>query len=503
MADGFTDRFSTPDRRFGRVLLTFMALAFVALIAAAATIGWNTLRNQDYTAEVVHTLDVRQAIADVQVQLEQSETARRGYVLSGKPLFRTAFARTDGAIRPGLAQLTRLTADNPRQTARLSSIAVQFARLERLRAQSMALADAGALDVARRRFADDASVPTMRAIRYRLEAMASEEASLLVTRAERQRATTRLFFASLAVAAVLLGVVALLSLLVVFRNHRDLTGSRDALASLNDTLEDQVAERTADLSRANEEIQRFAYIVSHDLRSPLVNVMGFTSELAAAADPLAALVDRVEAERPDLLSDDARLAAREDLPEAIGFIRTSTQKMDRLINAILRLSREGRRIITPERIDPAALVDTIAGSIQHLLDARGVTLVVERPMPMLVTDRLALEQILSNLVENASKYLQPGRPGTITVSAREQRGRVIVAVADNGRGIDPRDHQRVFDLFRRSGAQDQPGEGIGLAHVRALAYRLGGTIDVESELGQGATFRLNLPAAYDQQDSKP
>jgi len=79
--------------------------------------------------------------------------------------------------------------------------------------------------------------------------------------------------------------------------------------------------------------------------------------------------------------------------------------------------------------------------------------------------------------------------------------RVILSVIDNGRGIDPRDHQRVFDLFRRSGSQDQPGEGIGLAHVRALAYRLGGTIDVQSTLGEGATFRLNLPALLAIQDA--
>jgi signal transduction histidine kinase len=77
---------------------------------------------------------------------------------------------------------------------------------------------------------------------------------------------------------------------------------------------------------------------------------------------------------------------------------------------------------------------------------------------------------------------------------------VIVSVADNGRGIDARDHQRIFDLFRRSGQQDQPGEGIGLAHVRALAYRLGGTIDVDSALGEGSTFRLNLPATFSSQD---
>jgi signal transduction histidine kinase len=229
--------------------------------------------------------------------------------------------------------------------------------------------------------------------------------------------------------------------------------------------------------------------------------MGFTAELAAAAVPLAELVDRAEAEAPHILTEDARLAAREDLPEAIGFIRTSTQKMDRLINAILKLAREGRRTIAPEHIDPAQLVDTILGAMQHIVDDRGAVVRVERPMPGIVTDRLALEQILSNLIENATKYLKPGRPGEIVVKGHTERGRVILSVVDNGRGIDPRDHQRVFDLFRRSGAQDQPGEGIGLAHVRALAYRLGGTIDVQSTLGDGATFRLNLPTHMTIQDA--
>jgi signal transduction histidine kinase len=102
--------------------------------------------------------------------------------------------------------------------------------------------------------------------------------------------------------------------------------------------------------------------------------------------------------------------------------------------------------------------------------------------------------VLSNLIENAVKYLKPGRPGQITVRGHQVGGRVIYEVQDNGRGIDPKDHERIFELFRRSGVQDQPGEGIGLAHVRALAYRLGGLITCESALDQGATFRLSLPA---------
>jgi signal transduction histidine kinase len=502
MAVRIPQRLSVREGRIGQVLIGFMALGFVALLAAALAIGGLVSRNQQFTAAVTHTQEVRQAIADVQIQIEQSETARRGYLLDGKPLFREAFDRTSAAIGPRLTQLRAITADNSRQTGRIDTLRSRLARLQRVRALSLALVETGRIAEARDLFSGDASVPLIRGIRYRLQAMASEEHKLLLIRTHRQQQATALFFTVAGAAAILLVIVAIVSLIVVRRYTSDLSTSRDELRSFNERLEEEVAERTADLSRANEEIQRFAYIVSHDLRSPLVNVMGFTAELATAAAPLAELVDRAEAEAPHILTEDARLAAREDLPEAIGFIRTSTQKMDRLINAILKLSREGRRTIVPESIDPAQVVDTIVGSIRHLIDDRGATVRVERPMPMVFTDRLALEQILSNLIENATKYLQPGRPGEIVVRGHSERGRVILSVVDNGRGIDPRDHQRVFDLFRRSGTQDQPGEGIGLAHVRALAYRLGGTIDLSSTLGDGATFRLNLPANPAIQDFK-
>jgi signal transduction histidine kinase len=170
--------------------------------------------------------------------------------------------------------------------------------------------------------------------------------------------------------------------------------------------------------------------------------------------------------------------------------------MDRLINAILRLSREGRRTIAPEPVALTPLAAAIADGIRHLIDDRGAVVEVAPDMPTLVTDRLALEQILSNVVENALKYLSPKRPGLIRIAARTHGARVAITVADNGRGIAPRDHERVFDLFRRSGLQDQPGEGIGLAHVRALAYRLGGTISVSSELDAGATFTIDLPKEF-------
>ncbi|MFL4998377.1 MAG: sensor histidine kinase, partial [Microvirga sp.] len=254
-----------------------------------------------------------------------------------------------------------------------------------------------------------------------------------------------------------------------------------------------LAERVTELDAANEEIQRFAYIVSHDLRAPLVNVMGFTSELEGAQAEIERFYRNVRQANSNLISPEIRAAIESDLPEAIGFIRSSTVKMDKLIRAILKLSREGRRVLAPESIDMAQLLEAQRHSVAHQLHERSAILLIE-PLPDLTSDRLAIEQIFGNLIDNAVKCLHPSRPGRIAVRGRHLGANVIYEIEDNGRGIDPKDFERIFDLFRRSGVQDQQGEGIGLAHVRALVRRLGGTISVSSRLGEGSIFTVVLPS---------
>jgi PAS domain S-box-containing protein len=251
--------------------------------------------------------------------------------------------------------------------------------------------------------------------------------------------------------------------------HTDITEQRDA---------------EAELKESNEEIQRYAYIVSHDLRAPLVNIMGFTGELEAVRDEIVA----------ELGDNPKREAIERDFVEAISFIKAAINKMDSLINAILRLSREGRRTFRPEALDMAQLLQGLADAQRHQADAVHAEVVIGE-MPLLVADRLAVEQIFGNLIDNAIKYLAPGRPGRIEISGEKIGSRVRFEVRDNGRGIAPQDHARVFELFRRSGTQDKPGEGIGLAHVRTLVRSLGGRIDLASELGIGTTFIITMPQA--------
>jgi len=503
MPNAVIRHFAASEGGVRRVLVGALALGFAALLVLVLVSVSLAQRYQAHVAAVAHTYQVDNAINMVRLPLEIGEVARRGYLLQLNPTFRRVFESALTETNPALDRLQALVMDNPSQVRRVAQLRALAARLNAARRRSMVLAEAGKVDQARYMFMTDGSADMLRAARRLGIAMVAEERRLLAIRQARERTSVVSLYIVLAVSGLFILVVAVVTLLVQLRYTRDLTRSRDALRALAESLEEKVRDRTADLRLANDEIQRFAYIVSHDLRSPLVNILGFTSELETANKALATLVDRTEQAAPDLLAAEARHAAREDLPEAIGFIRASTQKMDRLINAILKLSRQGRRIIAPQRIDTTALVGEIVATLEYRTRELGAEIVVDGALPDIVTDRAALEQIFANLIENAVKYLQPGRPGHIVVSGRREEDRIVYSISDNGRGIDPRDHQRIFDLFRRSGAQDQPGEGIGLAHVRALTYRLGGIVTVQSRLGEGSTFHLALPPVYSDPERRP
>ncbi len=482
------------NARSSRAIIMLLVLGFVAILAAAAAAFWAQRQNSADARLVTHTLAVEASLAAYSSANERMETARRGLLLTGDGNFTRIMEEAEERAHAQKRELDRLVADNPsqqRRAARLETLLDAYGQHYR----RMSHAVGGEKRTMIADFNDDPGVRYVRQARAVLDEMLAEELQLLRAREARQAQTQFLFNAILIVAGFLIIGVAAATLVLIRNNLAELRRSRLALRSLNEDLEDMVEARTAELQRANAEIQRFAYIVSHDLRSPLVNVMGFTAELEAARKTITDYIAKGDAEGWHPPDQATRTAVEEDLPESIGFIRSSTQKMDRLINAILKLSRQGRRTLAPETLHLTAMVEGIAESLGHRIQETGTTLKVD-PLPTLINDRLAVEQVLSNLIENALKYLKPGRAGIIIVTGRVEFGRVLIEVSDNGRGIDPRDHDRIFDLFRRSGMQDQPGEGIGLAHARALAYRLGGTIEVQSALDEGSTFRLTLPMEW-------
>lgn len=474
------------------IQLGLLIAGFTVLVTMSLTSLWLARESDKASEEVAHTLEVNTTIVTYQGALRRAESGQRGYLLTGDPAYLADYeigARRLWEIYP---DLERQIADNPDQQQKLADLQPLVQTKMQELDETIAMARAGRRDDAIAMTRSNRGLDTMNAALAQILAMLNDERRLLTERRDYSDRTNLLLFIVNFIGGLVITILALSSIsLIRKRNdqlaaaHAQLAAANTELAQNNAMLEERVAERTADLREANDEIQRFAFIVSHDLRSPLVNIMGFTSELAA-------LQDEIFAEPKPSDAPVKREQQRQDFTEALGFIKASIAKMDRLINAILQLSRAGRREFTPREIDLAALLKTLAGDVAHRASEVNAKIEIGT-LPTITSDRLALEQIFSNLLDNAIKYLRRDLPGQIDVTATERGNFVVIQVSDNGRGIDPKDHERIFELFRRAGKQDVAGEGIGLAHVRALVRRLGGSIKVESALNEGTTFTIILP----------
>jgi signal transduction histidine kinase len=258
-------------------------------------------------------------------------------------------------------------------------------------------------------------------------------------------------------------------------------------------LANQVKQQTRILRENNRELESFAYIASHDLRAPLINIKGFASELKYAIDDLTPLLEK---DAPGLAPEERATVMRlmtENIPQALGFIQSSADRMNKLISALLQYSRLGKRKLVYESIDTNQLVQRCIDTLQHQIKNSGVSITIEQ-LPEIIADRLSIEQVFSNLLDNAIKYLDPGRPGEIRIAAFQDKKGTTFAVTDNGTGIEEEDVRKVFEIFRRGGtALGVPGEGIGLANTRAIMRRHNGDIWFESARGRGSTFFFNIP----------
>ena len=453
---------------------------------------------------VVHTVEVENQISTLLLGIRTTESAARGYLLTEEQRFLDEYLATAAYVHSDIDVLIKLAGDNSVQIDNSNQLREPVqARLDEFeKAIGFAKRHDTSGGIAMLRSSDAGrAVQRIDEIAGRMRTEEERLFTLRTTTADRTERLASIVTVTGSGLVILLGGI---SVFLVRRSTRARDNAEAQLLDNNLNLEATVDERTADLREANDEIQRFAYIVSHDLRSPLVNIMGFTSELEELR---ADIFKRIGTLRVAAISDPPRKADGGDVEstldaedkqllegfsEALEFIKSSIAKMDRLITAILNLTREGRREFEPVMIDTRELIEAIVTTVAHQASEAQAQIRIE-PLPEITSDRLALEQIFSNLIDNALKYLKPGVPGDISIRGRTKLGYAIFEITDNGRGIDPKDHQRIFDLFRRAGIQDQPGQGIGLAHVRTLVRRLGGTMSVASELDKGSSFTVTLP----------
>jgi signal transduction histidine kinase len=479
------------------ILAAAAAAVVVAIVYGAQVFSQRNSRAVGAAFEVGAT---KLKMSNVYTSLLLAESSQRGYLLTRDEAYLTPFLAIRGRIQADVAEAEQRFADLRPTEKGSSNRATPFDEIGAVAAQKFSEMDR-TVDLTRTGKAEEALAIVRDNVGLGLMSRARDivdagQAELSVLRDERiadlrDSAGKLTMLTTLGVFAVI--ALSLLALVQMGLQARRLQRAREDLVSANDELEEKVRERTRDLQRANEEIQRYAYVVSHDLRAPLVNIVGFTRELASASQTIKSAFDSLTPDQRSAAATEAVRAIEQDVPEALRFIESSTGRMDNLINAILDLSRLGRLCLQPQEIDLNALVGDCIASIRHRADEAKASVAIEGRLPRLIGDRKALEQIFSNLLDNAVKYLTPDRPGRITIRHERRGAYAVVAVEDNGRGVAPADHERIFQLFRRAGRQDRPGEGIGLAHVQSLVRRMGGDIVIESDGISGSAFKIALP----------
>jgi signal transduction histidine kinase len=249
------------------------------------------------------------------------------------------------------------------------------------------------------------------------------------------------------------------------------------LRKAHDELEQRVEERTHELARANGELEQkrtemeqLLYTVSHDLKSPLVTIQGFLDYLIRDA----------EAGRLDRLLTHAQR------------IQNAAARMVRLIDDLLSFSRIGRITSPPTAIRLTELAREVVGNHTHALTKGAISVAIQDDMPTIVGDKHRIQQVFDNLLVNAIKYGSGAAQPRIEIGARNSGGEVVAFVKDNGKGIAPDFHDRIFDLFQRL-EQGGDGVGVGLAIVKKIVQVHGGRVWVESAEGAGATFWLAFP----------
>ena len=247
---------------------------------------------------------------------------------------------------------------------------------------------------------------------------------------------------------------------------RDVT-DRDRAEAERETL-------VRELEAKNSELERFTYTVSHDLRSPLITVTGYLSHVEEAAA------------RGDLAG------VRSDLDR----VRRAAKKMDKLLRDLLDLSRIGHVLSTPESVPFERLAQDALDLVGGRLRERGVSVEIEPGLPVVWGDRGRLLEVLQNLLDNSAKFMSDQPAPRIRIGARDDGGETVLFVEDNGPGIDPAHHERIFGLFDKLDPKAE-GTGVGLALVKRIVELHGGRIWVESLGGGGATFCFTLPDAPD------
>ena len=255
--------------------------------------------------------------------------------------------------------------------------------------------------------------------------------------------------------------------------------------------EEKLQQVVGELAEKNKELEAIVYTVSHDLRSPLVNVQGFGKQLNRACETIRSAMDA--AGEGSVPTSVLKPPVETTIPQALRFINAGVAKMETLLAGLLRYSRLGRVALNIEPLNMNKLVADILAAVKYQLDENKVEVHVDA-LPSCLGDSVQTSQVFSNLIDNAIKYRDPTRRLRLEIGGEVKSALAMYRVADNGIGIAPEHQSKVFEIFHRLNPEGVGGEGLGLTIAQRVLERQGGKSWVESRPGGGSTFFVALPA---------
>ncbi|GGL08892.1 sensor histidine kinase [Deinococcus radiotolerans] len=491
-----------------QVLLRPFVLPFALLLGVGATITYGVNRNDQAVGLVLDAQTRLQLITDLAKQVSVMESGQRGYVITGQPLFLEPYENGKLTFQADVFALHDLSV-TPLQRTNLARVQALVNRWHEEAAQPEIRARQVSMSRAAERVSGGVGRTLLNDARTVLDTMTTNESIRLSDATRASKSLLRLV-QLLSVAGVLLSVT-----LILFTAYRVTRSVSRMLLSLNSAAQsiaqghydqrtprmpveelahlgaqfDAMASAVQDrerqlrgaaealratnehLERSNRELEQFAYVASHDLQEPLRTIGSYTELLARRYH--------------DQLDDRAR--------QYIDFTTSATLRMKTLIQDLLVYSRVRKAPRVTQQVDLNVLTSEITADLNAQIRSSGAHVQVEA-LPTVISSPDLLRHALQNLIGNALKFQRPGTAPHVHVRAERRPGRWVIHVQDNGIGIAPEYHDRIFGVFQRLHPMDEyAGSGIGLAVTRSAAEQLGGELWLDSVPGQGSTFHLALP----------
>ena len=473
--------------KVGRAAIPFASVIILLFILATSGLTFDRVQRVFVAKDwVSHTWQVSSNLERVYGIVAAAESDVRAYLLTRDAPSYERYAKSESKARLAIQDVRELTSDNPRQKVLLDrlqgAVDFRYAAMRRTTETRAGHDLQESLAILRSGQKAGQGFRAMKEVREGIRACSDEERRLLQIRlrkSEGQFLQAEISFVlSLAISVVLISAFGLLTNRIALQREEAAEEERAFRAELEREIErtkaaeGRLESTMVELRRSNEELQNFAFVASHDLQEPLRKIRAFT--------------DRVRRRAADALDEESQDSLRR--------VEAAAERMQRLILDLLELSRITTKTRPHVEVNLEKIVDEVADDLQTRIEETGGR--IERgQLPFATTDPAQLRQLFQNLIANALKFQREGVAPVVRVSGeRRPDGRVTVEIADNGIGFEERYADRIFVVFQRlHGRGEYEGSGIGLAIVRKIVERHGGTIEARGRPGEGATFVFDLP----------